>query len=386
MRDQQGQAISRRLVTARKTMNQLVRVAAAMLALFIVTLSKIESQAIEPSTTSGDISFLAVPSPTAAKEHQNNQPNLKLETPFDERIWKHISHPESNCLRINDEGRTAAQIKLKNAIHSIRQSEVGAWLIEVATARDVVICIDHDTELEAHYRSYLRLLGLSSRLDAAGMIAFLAHELAHVPQHPRFSNNRHFSPFDMLLLQRVREAAAEAIATRVLWQLRKRGDDAAWQAKLRTAYHDIARSFEIGIIKAGGPSAEREATRLAFFRWFEANWRLDTYDNLMIMTLARIATDHIGMIPATRQLTGKFLRGIAQYNRENFLKVGDGKFLIERFRHHGLSPQTHADLKAILATSRSEKNQLSPEAIDGETLSAVSAASRYGKQVQHVSQ
>ena len=379
MRDEYRQAIFRQLATARRAVSQAAALAPKTLVVLIIMLTDVEGQAIEPNLAPDHVTVPIVLSPTASENHRNHRLPRERATPFDERIWNHISHPEDNCLRIDDEGTTAAQIKLKNAILSVRQSDIGAWLIEVAANRDVVVCVDHDTELEAHYRSYLRLLGLNSRLDAAGMVAFLAHELAHVPQHPRFSNNRRFSPFDMMLLQRVREAAAEAIATRVLWQLREGGDDAAWQAKLRTAYHDIVRSFEIGINKVSGPSAEREATRFAFFRWFDANWRLKTYDNLMISTLARIATDSIGIVPATRQLSDSFLRGVAQYGRESFLKVGDGNILIERFRHHGLSPQAHAELKAAIETGFPEKTNLSPEAIDNESLSAVSAASQRAK-------
>ncbi|NJO37931.1 MAG: hypothetical protein HC871_10350 [Rhizobiales bacterium] len=183
------------------------------------------------------------------------------------------------------------QRDLETALRQIQQTDTGAWLVQVAAARKVTLCLDHATELEAHYRSHLHLIGLNARLDPAARVVFLAHELAHVPQHPRFSNSRQFAPEDMLLLQRVREAAAEAVATRVLWQLRQQGLIDPWQKKLTTAYHDIAEAFAASMTQGRGAAAELWATRAAFHHWFTADWRLEIYDDLMLKTLMRIAED-----------------------------------------------------------------------------------------------
>jgi len=107
----------------------------------------------------------------------------------------------------------------------------------------------------------------------------------------------------MLLLHRVREATAEAVATRALWQLRELGQDIAWQEKLRTAYGDIAKLFHDHIGQKRGAAAELQATRSAFYHWFEADWRLDIYDDLMLKTLARIADDPIGLFIYARSPT-----------------------------------------------------------------------------------
>ncbi len=278
-----------------------------------------------------------------------------------DRIQALIPDAERNCRRLGDqpikvhqEARTETQTQLEAALQQIRKSDIGDWLVQFAAAREVTICLDHATRLEAHYRSHLRLLGLNARLDPAGRVVFLAHELAHVPQHPQFSNNRRFSPEDMLLLQQVREAAAEAVATRVLWQLKQKGISAPWQAKLRTAYHDIAQSFEVTMADGEGVARELWATRSAFHYWFDADWRREIYDDLMFKTLARIADDPIGLIPTSRQLSDRYLQGVADYAGQSFLIRGDGQALIRNFRTRGLPADDQTRLDAILAKARNE--------------------------------
>lgn len=238
-----------------------------------------------------------------------------------------------------------------------------------------MICVDGSTGLEAYYRAHLGLIGVSAKLDAAGQVVFLAHELAHVPQHPKFSNNRRFPAEDMLLLHRVREATAEAVATRVLWQLRQRGIEAPWRQKLATAYGDIASSFEAAMGDGRGLAPELWATRSAFHRWFEADWRRNIYDDLMLKTLAKIAIDRTGVIPASRRLSDVFLRGIAWYAGQGFLIGGDGRALIEGFSLGEIGSKRQARLDAILAGGRhlSLDRADEPSPIAGSALSASSS-------------
>ncbi|MGI9419921.1 MAG: DUF6782 family putative metallopeptidase [Geminicoccaceae bacterium] len=291
--------------------------------------------------------------------------------PHEARIRALIPDAARNCLRIDDRPKNPAQAGLAAAVDQIRKSEIGAWLVQMATARDVTVCLDRATQLEAHYRSHLGLLGLSTRLDPAGRVVFLAHELAHVPQHPRFSNNRRFSPEDMLLLQRVREAAAEAVATRVLWQLRADGMEAPWQVKLTTAYRDIAEDFAATMAGGEGIARELWATRSAFLRWFAADWRLAIYDDLMLRTLVRIANDPIGLIPTSRHLSDRYLRGIADYADQGFLIGGDGQALISGFQSEGLSAGGRSRLDEILAQADDAKPGTFSSIVD-TSLSAVS--------------
>jgi hypothetical protein len=118
---------------------------------------------------------------------------------------------------------TEAQRGIAAVAEVVAESPLGAWLLDQATARLVLICQDPNTDLAAYYRWQMRLIGLFDRLGDPARIMFLAHELAHVPQHPRYSNDLRFGPEAMLVMHRMREATAEAVATRVLWQLRVRG-------------------------------------------------------------------------------------------------------------------------------------------------------------------
>ena len=284
----------------------------------------------------------------------------------DARIQNLITEADKVCLPVAaDHADTREQIDLKATIDLLRRSPLGDWLVAQAALRDVMVCLDGATDLEAHYRAHLHLIGLNARLDPAGRAVFLAHELAHVPQHPRFSNNRSFSAEDMVLLQRVREATAEAVATRVIWQVRQRGFDAPWRAKLDTAYGDLTRSFEQAMQAGDGLARELLATRIAFFQWFEAEWRIDVYDNLMLTTLARIASDRIGLLPTSIRLSDDFLRSIAWYADQSFLIEGDGKNLIDGFDTASFESNRRRQLDAILAGG--------PDLpLDGNSLSASS--------------
>ncbi len=303
----------------------------------------------------GALACLAVP--VHAEWREDRLVALRLDQavalPRISRIQELIPDWRDQCVRIDDEAATTTgQAALRQAIRELSRSDLGSWLIGQAAVRSVLVCLDSETELEAYYRAHLHLIGLNTRLGAAGRTVFLAHELAHVTQHPHFSNNRRFSPEDMLLLHRVREATAEAIATRVLWQLRDLGMESAWQAKLDTAYGDIARLFEAGMTRGGGKAAELWATRLAFHHWFEADWRLEIYDDLMLKTLARIAEDPIGLLPSSRRLSDNYLRNISSYAGQSFLVKGDGSALMNVFGLDWSESGNQAQLDKILGAAR----------------------------------
>ena len=140
------------------------------------------------------------------------------------RIAQVIPDHARACLPSGGGSRTTeAQRGIAAVAEVVAASPLGAWLLDQAAARLVLICQDPNTDLAAYYRGQMRLIGLFDRLADPARIMFLAHELAHVPQHPRYSNDLRFGPEAMLVMHRMREATAEAVATRVLWQLRVRG-------------------------------------------------------------------------------------------------------------------------------------------------------------------
>ena len=237
------------------------------------------------------------------------------------RIQNIIEDVDAACIKADARsGKSEAARILSRLVHTVRQSPVGAWLLEVATQRRVLICLDTRTELGAYYRSQVRLIGVKAALNEARQVAFLTHELAHVVQHPLYSNNRNFPPAEMLLLRRMREASAEAVATRVLWELSLSGEDGPWQEKQKTHYKDIAQSFE-RTWRATDPSLDRAkiATRAAFDRWFALAWRRDFYDDMSLDHLSNIAKDDLGLVEPYLRLSEGFLSGIAWYGGANFL-------------------------------------------------------------------
>jgi hypothetical protein len=268
------------------------------------------------------------------------------------RIADLVPDVDRACLPIAGKDRaTPERDAIVAAVETVARSRLGAWLVRYAAAEKVIVCLDPATELEAHYRAHLNLIGLSSRLDDAGRVVYLAHELAHVPQHPRFSNSRRLAPADLMLLHRAREATAEAIATRTLWQVRQAGDAQPWRHKLDTAYGDIARRFEAATMGMPDQSAERVATAAAFHHWFEASWRIQIYDRLMLDNLAAIASDRIGFLPASRSLTAQDLSALSTYDQEWFLAGVDAQALIDGFAVGLVDPAQAARFDDLLAAN-----------------------------------
>jgi hypothetical protein len=246
---------------------------------------------------------------------------------------------------------TDAQRTIAAGVAILAESPLGAWLIDEAAARMVLICHDPNTDLAGYYRAQMRLIGLFRQLPDPARIMFLAHELAHVPQHPRFSNDLRFGAHGVLVVHRVREAAAEAVATRLLWQLRARGHAEPWQHKLASAYGDIASAFARAMDGAG-ETAELRATRAAFDQWFARPARVQSYDARMLGIVAQAGDDGARLEHPTRRLNDPFLRDIGWYGGATFLPPGDGLPLTDAYYAHALSAANAARLEAILARAR----------------------------------
>ena len=289
------------------------------------------------------------------------------------RIRQLIADPEGACLpAAAAAGATAgAQAALAAAAGVLRASPVGAWLLAQAAARDVLICLDPATPLAAYYYAQPRLIGVQASLPPAARTLFLAHELVHVPQHPRYSNDHGLPVEDLLLMHRLREATAEAIATRVLWQMRDRGRPEPWRAKLQTGYGDIARAFAAAMAAAGGDDRalagepELRATRAAFDQWFASPLRLQQYDSHMLDHVERSVQDRLGLIPPRRQLSERFLAGIGWYAGASFVTADVPQPLTGAYYRTGLSSDNAARLARILGAGA--------EQLAGEAAAAAAA-------------
>lgn len=271
------------------------------------------------------------------------------------RIRHHVENAEAACLPATAEApATRQQREIAALIRELRRSALAVELLRIAAGRGVIVCLDADTPLLAYYYSGLRLIGLRQSLSRADRLIYLSHELAHVPQHPTFSDNRYFPPEDLLLLRRVREAAAEATATQIAWQLDKAGVTGVWKAKRAGVYGDLAAAFESALDRHPGEAAELWAARAAFDYWFAKAWRLDTYDRMTVDHLARIATDNVGLVTPSLRLSHAMLAGIGRQGRDNFLTETGGPRLTDPFYRGTLSPANSRDLKAVVEPAESE--------------------------------
>lgn len=253
----------------------------------------------------------------------------------------------------NLDGTTPERVELSRLFETLARSSTGAALLREAAARGVRVCIDRTTDLLAYYFANMNVVGVSWNLTEGGRIIFLAHELAHIPQHPRYSDNRYFPPEDLVLLRRMREAVAEATATRVAWELRTVGFAAAWEEKLTTPYADVARAFAQAVQgRALAGDTLVLATRAAFDQWFAASWRRDVYDRMTVAHLQQIAADSMGLVPPRRAITDQFLVQIGQLRSgrlggENFLTESGARTLTDGYYAGNLSPENTRQIERL---------------------------------------
>lgn len=260
-----------------------------------------------------------------------------------------IERPAAACLAAGGHDlATPQKAELSRLFALIAKSPTGARLLAEAARRGVLVCLDPATDRFAYYLASLRFIALKAQQSEGRKLAFLAHELAHVPQHPAYSDNRFFPPEDLMLLRRVREAAASATATCIAWQLRRRGHPEAWLEKRRTPFGDLVAAFEAAIGEAHGPAAEQAAMRAAFDHWFEKPRRRNFYDRMTLGHLDRISRDPMGLVAPRRRLTHRFLIGIGWTAEGNFLDRPPYRMLTGGFYRRDLSPGNAQRLQSIL--------------------------------------
>lgn len=269
------------------------------------------------------------------------------------RISRFIENVNDSCLLVGTiDTSTRMRAALSNLQEIVTRSPLGASLLRGAENRRVLVCFDGSTDLMAYYRAGVRLIGLKPSLKTGNLVAYFAHELSHVPQHSIYSDNRYFSAADLILLRRVREAAAEAISTRVTWQLKQNGYASAWDLKRQDPFYgDIVRAFQREISLGPSPARELEATKRAFDAWFMRPTRLDLYDQMTIAHLDRISGDTIGLVPPRRRLTHRFLVGLTQMGNARFVTTSANLSLTDPFYSGNVSLKNKSRLIEILQSA-----------------------------------
>ena len=275
-----------------------------------------------------------------------------------ERVARFIEDIDESCLVAGmiDIG-TPSKWAISHLFRVISRSDLGQQLLRTAQARNVLVCFDANTNLMAYYRAGSRLIGLKPDLKTGSLIAYLAHELSHVPQHSAYSDNRYYPPRDLILLRRIREASAEAFSTRIAWQLKQKGYRSAWNLKRRDPFYgDIVRAFEREMARDNTLETEIRATRAAFDTWFLVPARLDVYDRMTIAHLERISGDPLGLVPPRRALTHGFLIGLGHMADGNFADQSPHLSLVDPFYSGNISANNLDHLSEILnAAGRGEE-------------------------------
>ncbi len=279
-----------------------------------------------------------------------------------ERILHRVADAPDACLRAGSvDRRSARKAELSRLFETLAKSHLARTLMQRAGWHGVYVCVDPATGLLGYYLAGLRLIGLNPRLSEGQKIAFLAHELSHVPQHDTYSDNRYFPAGDLILLRRVREAAAEALATRIVWQLRAAGYPAAWNEKAADRFYgDIARAFAAARQAIPTAFGELIATRAAFDRWFAVPDRLDLYDRMTVDHLQRISGDHMGLVSPRKALSHAFLSGIAQLGDGDPLFSTMGRRLTDEYYRGQISIRNAARLECILESAEATAPALAP--------------------------
>ena len=267
-----------------------------------------------------------------------------------EHLLARIDDASDACLKAGTVDRRSAQkAELSRLFAILSKSPTAQSLLDRAWRHDVYVCADPGTGLLAYYLSGLRLIGLNPALTEGQKLAFLAHELAHMPQHPLYSDNRHFPPDDLVLLRRVREAAAEACATQIAWELKQAGLPAAWNAKYADRFYgDIARAYTGELDPRASDEGQHRAMRAAFDQWFDARARRDLYDRMTVDHLERFSGDAVGLVPPRRRLSHEFLLGIATLGGRNYLASAPGRRLTDTFYAGRLSSDNAGLLRDAL--------------------------------------
>lgn len=293
--------------------------------------------------------------PRANREQRDfslaTSPFAGLNTRRIENIVTTVDHAADACAPVDALNRRTPQIaELSRLFEVLSHSRLARALIKQASHKQAFVCLDQDTKLLAYYRAGLRLIGLRASLNEGEKIAFLAHELSHVSQHYRYSDNRYFPASDLILLRRVREATAEAISTWIAWELLQAGFPEPWREK-RTDhfYGDVARAFELAWNQVPGPNRDVCAARAAFDRWFSASARLDLYDRMTIDHLQRISGDALGLVQPRKSLTHRFLVDIARLGGRNFLTQVPGRWLTDAHYADRLSDHNASILDRLLS-------------------------------------
>lgn len=263
--------------------------------------------------------------------------------------------PMQSCLTIGRRASDTPERKhLSKLLELISKSQAGRQLLWWTGARGTLVCLVPDIPEYALYLSGRALIVINEDIGLGRQLAFLAHELAHAPQHPMFSDNRYFPIEDQILLRRAREAAAEAWASVVAWELKEQGFEAAWMDKAETGYRSILMAFKDAMkLHDGKKDAIWRGAAAAYAAWFQSRPLLGSYDEQSVNNIQRISGDWMGLVPPRQWVTHEFLSLLGWNGQLNFLDLGTNGPLDGPFYRRPMAEHRQERLSNILDAARS---------------------------------
>ncbi len=188
--------------------------------------------------------------------------------------------------------------RLRAAIDLLDKIPDGRALLKAAETAGVMVISDLSEEVLGYYAadSEPKLVGISDTGTLEEQVASLAHELFHVWQdHSGEWLRVNLAPENEVLVQRMLEAAAEAMAVHVCFELKEASHDGPWksyrskQARRDAPYADLAEAYEMRRRRSRGAEEMRplKAIRAAFDQWFALPERRAAYDSKIVRMMER---------------------------------------------------------------------------------------------------
>ncbi len=216
------------------------------------------------------------------------------------------------------------QSRLSRAVAALQKSPEGAALLLSAMCKDQRI--GAYLEIRGVFGCYLSKdkVAYTKTSDMGRCIHNLAHELAHAQQDMSglstmviYHQKGTLLPYDAwsyVVLNRCIEAAAEATAVQICWDIKEAGDPRGWEDARKT-YSQLTKAFQQSVTENSDNAHNGRAKAAAFDAMFKQVFFVPnnvTYDQNMVAVLAgqAAAEKEAGLIAAARRIDADTLAAV----------------------------------------------------------------------------
>lgn len=177
------------------------------------------------------------------------------------------------------------QISLEQSLTLLRQSRMGAAMLDFATEHKVDIKVVDQLEA-ASYDRMRGIITLRPMLSATQQILLLARELRRVWQHRQGAliHPLLFHPDHGIVINRVLAADLMTMMIRTAWELRLSGAPETWDYLDQNGHHDLTRAFSREALTDFRSLNNGRAAAAAFESWFISE-RCRAHDRKLIQQM-----------------------------------------------------------------------------------------------------